>query len=468
MRPFEICLLLANVAALFAARFANANARFFAAGVVLLAFVAHGALEGLRWQMAFCYFAAAAVLAYNFHSSKLPPFFEHAFFIALLLALGVSAALGFLFPVFDFPKTTGAFRVGTITSKFAPPQQTDVAANGKRTLKIQFWYPVEAATSAHFSRALYTKNFAEIAPHTAFDSQRFFFDNFRLVRARAFLDAPISQNGSAYFPVLIFSPAWDGLQNQNTFQVEELASHGFIVAGIDHLAAGAMPDLQIDFSTAAGFEHFLKNARSQVKQRAADVRFVLDEIEKMNRAENSFLRGRADVSRVGVFGHSFGGAVAAQVCADDARFKAGIDMDGVLFGDATRARLEKNGKNAQSFLFMNDDTKPPTPEQAASNNYSKWLADGFRDMDAFLRRNGGTKITISGAAHENFSDAPLFTRLRRLTDAGKIDPRRAMKIINSYSVAFFEKHLAGKPAPLLEENESVFPEATLEKFQPGE
>ena len=47
------------------------------------------------------------------------------------------------------------------------------------------------------------------------------------------LEGPIASHGHP-FPVLLFNPAWTGRRTQNTFLAEELASHGYIVAGIDH------------------------------------------------------------------------------------------------------------------------------------------------------------------------------------------------------------------------------------------
>ena len=50
----------------------------------------------------------------------------------------------------------------------------------------------------------------------------------------------------------------------------------------------------------------------------------------------------------------------------------------------------------------------------------------------------------------NFSDFPLFCRLKRLTGAGIIDPQQAMRIINAYSLAFFRQHLNGSHEALLD------------------
>lgn len=55
----------------------------------------------------------------------------------------------------------------------------------------------------------------------------------------------------------------------------------------------------------------------------------------------AFVEIRLDLAHLGIFGHSFGGAAAAQVCHMDARCKAGIDIDGDLFGDVVQTGLDK-------------------------------------------------------------------------------------------------------------------------------
>lgn len=51
-----------------------------------------------------------------------------------------------------------------------------------------------------------------------------------------------------------------------------------------------------------------------------------------NRARGSWLSQRIDRNRIGVFGHSLGGATAVRVGLIDSRFGASADVDGSLFG----------------------------------------------------------------------------------------------------------------------------------------
>ena len=71
-------------------------------------------------------------------------------------------------------------------------------------------------------------------------------------------------------------------------------------------------------------------ANKLVQAWTADTGFALDQLERLNASDPSgrFL-GRLDMQRVGVFGHSLGGATALLFCHDDSRCKAGIDVDGL-------------------------------------------------------------------------------------------------------------------------------------------
>ena len=121
-------------------------------------------------------------------------------------------------------------------------------------------------------------------------------------------------------------------------QLEDLASHGYFVFGIEHpydaYAVALNPTHVVHFAKAAW-----DSARSrpngavayqlaQVPLRAADIRFVLDQIWRIRDLPGGERFASAlDLGRVGVFGHSLGGIAAASVCRFDARIRACINED---------------------------------------------------------------------------------------------------------------------------------------------
>ncbi len=55
--------------------------------------------------------------------------------------------------------------------------------------------------------------------------------------------------------------------------------------------------------------------------------------------------------------------------------------------------------------------------------------------------------------HDNFGDLAFWPGIEPLKSAsalGAIDPARSNQIVNAYILAFFDKYLRGKAAPLLD------------------
>ncbi len=81
--------------------------------------------------------------------------------------------------------------------------------------------------------------------------------------------------------------------------------------------------------------------------------------------------------------------------------------------------------------------------------------------ESFYRRAEGNAyiMQIKDARHGNFSDWSLAGRWLKMTGAiGPMDGYRFLKIQNDYVLEFFDKHLRGLSAPLLEGSSSMYPE----------
>ena len=81
----------------------------------------------------------------------------------------------------------------------------------------------------------------------------------------------------------------------------------------------------------------------------ADTRFVLDKLTAISRGRNPTRRpgvaaGLAqalDLSRVGMFGASLGGAGSAETMLADRRVRARVNLDGTFFGRVLTAGLDR-------------------------------------------------------------------------------------------------------------------------------
>jgi hypothetical protein len=264
-------------------------------------------------------------------------------------------------------------------------------------------------------------------------------------------------------------------RTQNTYQMEDLASHGFIVAGIDHTYNSgpvAFPDGRVirtvDEHDITDFRHTTVDQQIVIGDREARVEagddiLTLNYLAAQDMDSSSPWFHRVDATNAGAFGHSFGGAVAAQTCYEDARVKAALNEDGWMFGDVSTHGLNK------PYMAMGSDTPDPTPADLTSANVQKRREARInmrddRNMNMTLHDFGGYLIVIRGAKHNNFCDRTLYSPLRKLTDGGAISAQRAHEIVEAYTLQFFSHYLLQQPSPLLNATPSPFKEVQFENW----
>jgi dienelactone hydrolase len=178
--------------------------------------------------------------------------------------------------------------------------------------------------------------------------------------------------------------------------------------------------------------------------------FALDRLAELNTSDPSgrFI-GRLDLTRVGAVGHSFGGAQSAQFCHDESRCAAGIDIDGLLFGNVVHEGMPK------PFMFLMEGVV--TPEREPNAEVRELIAE-MRSLYSHLPVGSRQSLAIQGANHFTFGDdgvavwSGLLLRGLRSLRVLKIDARRQVTI-TSYAVrTFFDAHLKnarGTPLTLL-------------------
>jgi dienelactone hydrolase len=486
MRPLEVALLLANVPTLAWMIAARRPLPLWLAYLPLLAVIlaiVQIALEGYRWQMIPAYALSLGLLvvtAFPGLSAGLGGWVEGTVGWCLLAA---AAGEGLIFPVFKLPKPDGPFAVGTTVRHLIDTGRTVADTRGHpREVMIQIWYPAADSSGGRYAPYVLDKRQLE-SPNDSY---------LTLVRTDAFLDVPVSMAPTRY-PVLIYSPSGRGQRFQNTFLAEELASHGFVVVALDHPYGSAVtlfPDGRIirgpivnapDVSSDDALARSIRYLDRQLRMRVDDVRFVLQELARYDAPDSRDpLAGRLDLERVGVFGYSFGGAVAAEACREDKRFKAGIDIEGSMWGSVAEAGVE------QPFMFMSDYSVPSATSRIEAVIRSKlltfmgghsWAPTGYltrrsreklrqqwlderdvREEKHSLDTYGGYDITIRGTEHSNFSEGALISTVHRYNGVGSIDPRRGLHIVAAYTLAFFEQYLNSRHHKLLDGPSPAFPE----------
>lgn len=230
-----------------------------------------------------------------------------------------------------------------------------------------------------------------------------------------------------------------------------LASHGFIVAAVEHV-----PDFPREADELESLEQ-MHELDARTTRRAADLQFVLDRITELNADDPAKrFKGKIDLDRVGVIGHSFGGAAAVEACYLDKRFKSAVNLDGAVYGTVAYA-----GTPQPIFYFLSDGLRDITPLLNSKNKAER--DDGVMeklDRDRkikWLRQYGGYYLRIPGSLHLDFTDRPLYSRIKWVTKTSEVDPQFEEEVYNNYVLAFFEKTLNGKDEPLLSKVPSPYP-----------
>ena len=161
----------------------------------------------------------------------------------------------------------------------------------------------------------------------------FLFNHLNLVDSHAYANVPVMADDNPY-PVILFSHGLTGVRGQNRAMVNELVSHGYIVAAVDHTYGNALtvfPDgLVIVYDPTRLFTDGITNpeeGNALVKVWAADLAFLLDNLTRWQQSDGHLLTGVMDTSNVGVRGHSTGGGATLEFCMNDSRCQVGIPVD---------------------------------------------------------------------------------------------------------------------------------------------
>ncbi len=361
------------------------------------------------------------------------------------------------------PAPTGPYAVGRVLTEWTDTSRQETltsSANHNRELTVWVWYPADpqpGVTSAPY------------LPHVwahARDQVRgigsILFQAPDSIHGHALADVSISSKEDTY-PVLIFEPGLGPAVSDYTTLLEDLASHGYIVIGVNptySVSVVVFSDGRVVKQSSGG--NIPDNASVDDAKRigdqlvqiwAQDMIFAMDQAQKLNADPDGLFAGRLDLTRFGVFGHSFGGAAAAEVCHWDTRCIAGVDLDGYPYGNVVQSGLQ------QPFMFLWS-----TGNDANDAHYRQ----AVQDIDTIYNQlEIGYQVTIHDARHFNFTDyAVEFSPVLRLFGLlGSIDGERGLAISRDYMLAFFDVYLKDGNPSLLDKLSPDFPEVEFESRQ---
>jgi hypothetical protein len=378
------------------------------------------------------------------------------------LALLVPALLGAAFGEIGLPAPTGAFPVGRQMLLWNDPARLEDAgptAGKPREVAAYVYYPAVAA--GH--RVEYFPGLAGLENAAETRILRLQFGGVwnavssGAIRTNAYA-APPMPPGRAKFPVLVFSPGGQAPALAYQLQLEELASHGYVIFALEHGSDSALivrPDRTLlpyvsrrppdPLPTVA----YLETVRDETIRRTADIVFSLNQVSLLAKQPGSVLRNRLDLSRIGVFGHSAGGQAAIRTCQVDARVRACLNQDGEMFGipagstEPIPTVLPGRPTLAPVAVIHVAEPAPPDAQLAAlkvtRKQYEDWRAAKVQALRSFLQRNsrqgGLITITAPGFVHATFMDVRLLV--------ASPNPEAAMNHRTGTGItrAFFDAHL---------------------------
>jgi dienelactone hydrolase len=429
--------------------------------VALVVVLLHLALEGYRWQMLPLYVLSLLLSIGALMKIRTEEDWKPLLSYLTLLLVAVSTTLPVLLPVPSLPAPSGPYPVGTRIYELTDDSRKELYSGREepRRFQIQVWYPAEVAASDR--RAPWMANADIFAPAIAsyIHLPSFFLDHLALVKMPAYQDAEVAPIEEGY-PIILFSHGWNGFNAQNTGQAIELASHGYVVVGVQH-TYGAVITVFSDGTIAknnpaalpsgAPDEEYEAAAQKLADQWAGDLAHTLEFLDLQNADVTSPFHQRLDGARVGVYGHSTGGGAAIQFCGTDVRCKAVLGLDPFMRPVSPKV-LEQGVTQPAFFVFSQR-----WADDAGSRNNQL-----FHQFVANVPRSLGV-ISIEGTEHYDFSDLPLLSPLAsRLGLKGPISGRRVTGIINDYLLSFFESSLKGIPEPLFEDGNQKYNEVELQ------
>ncbi len=290
------------------------------------------------------------------------------------IALIIAASIWWAFPAWDYPRTTGPYEAASVCCTYTDESRVEpYESDGSyRWLNLDIWYP---------------SNYS---------------------------------GGENTCPIVVFSHGSFGIRESNVSLYRELASHGYIVCAIDHtyqcLSTTDADGKEIKMDKTyrqqiLGSSDSSEESRAQLTSlfaewmniRMGDIGFVLDTLIARAAAGDINDHGvyrLADPSRIGVMGHSLGGAAALGMGRARADVRAVISLEAPFMYDV-------EGIRAGGFTF--NSAPYPVPMLNVYTD-SSWhiLADRPQYAQNYAMLNDQSDMTedvyIKGAGHMTLTD----------------------------------------------------------------
>jgi len=322
------------------------------------------------------------------------------------------------------PVPTGASSVGTRVVQLVDSSRREpYVTNGRmRELLVRFWYPAslaEGCKPAEYTSPGVWSYFSELIGV-----------QLPVVTTNSCMDAPVAEG---QHPIVVFTHGYTGTFTDYTFLFEDLASRGYVVASVDHTyeaTAVEFPDGRLVESIPGS--HFVNTSGNDANElafavsvRLDDLKFVINELRRMNGTATGSFAGRLKTSRIALAGHSLGGVTALFGAQADPCVKAAIMLDGVA--------PETPAKSITAAVLL------------LTAGHEEW-SDGEQRLWNTL---SGQRFALNIRGAEHLTPTDLVWLAKGAIKTGTMGQDKTIAAIRDYIAAFLDISLRGEPANLL-------------------
>ena len=318
------------------------------------------------------------------------------------ILFGAALLPAILFPQYEHPAITGQYGVATAQYTYVDEsrEETYSSAGGNREVNVALWYP---------------------------------------------------EGADGKFPLVVFSHGFCGVKNSNESAFMELASHGYVVCSIDHpyhsfFTVNAEGKVTVVDAGYMGEYAALGNNKAEnlklfqkwMDIRVSDMNFVIDTILQ----NDSGVYGLVDHSKIGVFGHSLGGAAAMGIPRVRKDIDAVINIDAPMMCEFTGVENGSYTVNPEPY---------PVP---LLHIYSQYLYENgiLKDDEEYFENRlvsamapAFYEVVFGGAQHMSLTDLSLYSPiLANALDSGRkaeIDNYYCLETMNRIILEFFDCYL---------------------------
>lgn len=344
----------------------------------------------------------------NHNKYKTPTIVWKAIFMVMALVLVFTPAV--IFPQHPSPKVTGEYKVETATDTYIDQTRINEFSNNgdNRFINVKYWYP---------------------------------------------------KNADETYPLLVFSHGATGIKSSNTSTFMELASHGYVVVSIDHpyhsfytvsedgtrTLIDSDYNLEISNLNNEGVytnEELFELIQKWMKLRTEDINFVLDTIIEQSQVGSNSVAKLANTEKIGVFGHSMGGAASVWISKKRSDIDAVVNLDAPFFSE-----LDYN-KEIDDFVALSDAYTTPLLNIYSDDVWEQLESNSLYVANKLNNEQFQQAYTthFKGAKHLSFTDLPLVSPiLANILQGGKaaIDKYYSIETTNELILEFFDYELKG-------------------------